>query len=44
MSVIVTYLNDNAQTPLSRFVVYVIQPILQQIQWQIEPMEIRPKP
>jgi len=31
------YLNDNAQTPLGRFIVYVIQAILQQTRWQIEP-------
>jgi len=36
MLVIITYVNDNAQSN--------IQPTSQQIQWQIEPMELRPKP
>jgi len=31
-TVIITYLNDNAQTPLNRLAVYVIQPTLQHIQ------------
>jgi len=39
MSVISTYLNDTAQTPLGRF---VIQPSLKQTRWQIEPMELKP--
>ena len=39
MSVITTDFNDNAQTPLGRFVVYFMQPTLQ----QIEPIELRPK-
>ena len=41
-STISTYLNDNAHTPLKRFVVYMINK--QVCNRQNEPMEFRPKP
>jgi len=37
MLVIITYLNNNAQTPLNRFVVYVLySQLCNKIQWQID--------
>jgi len=43
MSDITTYLNDNAQTlTWSNCCLYDIQRTLQQIRWQIKPMQLMP--